>query len=427
MIYLIIITIFSTIINVSTSVSVGGNMNTLSDWTRTLPYVNLVRQSRGWGTVDVPWYPNATYDRITGWPTSDFGVTLACVGLDLGGTYLLTAKGNAEVSLNEGVKDAIKNKTYNATTNTLTAFVVVQEGTQAISLVFRNTTGPGLQDITFLQPGYNLSAQSNITNLMLAHLSRFSILRFMEWTDSNVNFEANWNETTSLNWPLYSLPKHNPWQTIPYIINQFNKSIDIWINIPHLATNDYILNLARLMFNELKPTTNIYIEYSNEVWNFEFPPSKANLDAANDSVRNHGDPFHFAYDNSTNVYYWAYRRIAYQTKRISDLFKTVFGEENVGQWKRVRPILGGQADNPRYAIEFLDYLNSVYGPPKSFLHGIAIAPYFNLGPYEMWSNLTTDQVLDGLNISLQKYLPEQGWSQQGSLGIHATFMLLGIK
>ena len=421
MIYFIIITIISTIINVATSVPMGGNVNTLSDWTRTFPYVNLVRQSRGWGSPAEPWYPNATYDPITGWPVSDFGITLACVGLDLGGTYSLTAQGNAEVSLNGGVKDAIRNKTYNATTNTLTASVVVGEGEQDIYLVFQNTTGPGLQNITFLQPGYNLSAQSNITNLMLAHLSRFSLLRFMEWTDTNVNFEVNWNETTPLHWPLYSLPKHNPWQTIPYIINQFNKSIDIWINIPHLANDDYIVNLARLMFNQLKPTTNIYIEYSNEVWNFEFPQAQANLEAANDSVCNHGDPFHFAYDNSTNVHYWAYRRIAYQIKHISDLFKTVFGEENVGQWKRVRPVLGGQADNPIFAREYLDYLNIVYGPPKNFLHAIALAPYFNLGPYKMWSNLTTDQVFDGLNIDLQRYLPEQGWSQQRTLGIHAVY------
>jgi hypothetical protein len=39
----------------------------------------------------------------------------------------------------------------------------------------------------------------------------------------------------------------------------------------------------------------------------------------------------------------------------------------------------------------------------------------------MWPNLTTDQIFEGLNIGLQKYLPEQGWSQQGSLGIHATY------
>jgi hypothetical protein len=51
----------------------------------------------------------------------------------------------------------------------------------------------------------------------------------------------------------------------------------------------------------------------------------------------------------------------------------------------------------------------------------SIAPYFNLGNYKTWSNLTTDQVLDGLNSSLQTFLPEQGWNVQAPVGIHATY------
>jgi hypothetical protein len=57
-------------------------------------------------------------------------------------------------------------------------------------------------------------------------------------------------------------------------------------------------------------------------------------------------------------------------------------------------------------IDYLDYLNINYGSPKTFLHGIAVAPYFNLDNYKMWSNLTTDQVLDALNTSAQIFSPE---------------------
>ncbi len=410
------------IINVSTSVPIGGNVDGVRDWSRSLPYVNLIRQARGWGSVDTPWSANASFaDPITGWPISDFGVQLSSEAVDMGGTYLLTANGNADVSLEGGSKLSIRNKTYDAASNTLTAFVIVREGADGIILKFRNTTGPGLQNISLLQPGYNLSSQYNMTNLILAHLSRFSVLRFMDWTDTNENFETNWNETTPLNWPLYRPPKHNPWHTIPYIVNQFNTSVDIWLNVPHNSTDDYILNLARLMLSELNPRSNIYVEYSNEVRNWEFPQFKVNVDAANDSVRNHGDPFHFAYDNSTDVYMWANRRIAYQIKHFSDLFKTVFGEENVGPWKRVRPILAGEGPRPHSIIDGLDYLNTIFGPPSMFIHGIAFAPYFSLGPYERWTNLTVDQVLEGFNISVQTMLPEQGWSQQQTIGVHGVY------
>ena len=141
----------------------------------------------------------------------------------------------------------------------------------------------------------------------------------------------------------------------------------------------------------------------------------------NDSVLNLGDPFHFNYDNVSNAYIWANRRIAYQTKHISDIFKQVFGEENVGPWKHVRPIITGQSDDPSVAMDVLDYLNRNYGIPTDFIHGIAIAPYFSLGPYKFGTNLTVDEVLDGLNTDMQRYLPESGWGKSGPLGVHAIY------
>ena len=76
---------------------------------------------------------------------------------------------------------------------------------------------------------------------MLAHLSRFDLIRFVEWTDTNNNFEVDWNQRTLFNWPQNIPYKRNPWKTIPFIIKQFNKSIDIWINIPHNASDGYII------------------------------------------------------------------------------------------------------------------------------------------------------------------------------------------
>jgi hypothetical protein len=384
-------------------------MFTLADWTRTLPYVNLVRQGRQWGTADNPFNANATVDPATGWPTCDFGMVLASLNLDLGGTYLLHAIGNATIANWEGEV----RQTYDPVTNTLTANLTMVDGTDGMVIVFRNTTGPGLRNISLLQPGYDLSRASDFTDLFLAHMSRFSVIRFMDWTGTNNNLETHWNETTPVDWPQYTVHRrHNPWSTIPSLVNQFNTSTDVWINIPHNADDNYIISLARLLSNELNPRSNIYTEYSNEVFNWEFPQFFANYDAANDSVLNHGDPYHLAYDNETNPMIWANRRVAYQAKRISDLFKTVFGEENVGPFKRVRPICSGSLLDPKFVIEGLDYLNINYGPPSNFVHGIIFAPYFTLGPYDRVDNLTVDKVLEGFNISVQEMLPETGWSEK---------------
>jgi hypothetical protein len=416
-----ILSIIISISNVYTITPIGGNLDGLRDWSHSLPYVNLIRQSRKWGSPFRPSDEKAPYDPVTGWPKSDFGVVIVSSSFDLGGTYLLHAIGNADVTMADEIPGDIQNKNYNPSTNTLSAQIILPQGASQMRLSFRHTTGPGLQNISILQPGYNLSSQSDITTLMLTHLSRLSTIRFMEWTKTNNNSDVNWNDSTPLYWPQYTELQQNPWETIPLIVNQLNKTTDVWINIPTIASDDYVLKLAELMLKELKSSNTIYIEYSNEVWNDRFPQSNINRLAANDSVYNHGDPYHFNYDNISNVDHWAYRRIASQTKRISDLFKIIFGEENVGQWKRIRPILGGHCDKPIVIMDSLDYLNAIYGSPSNFLHGIAVAPYFYLGKYNSWSNLTTDQVLDGLNSSVQVYLPEQGWSEQAPLGIHAIF------
>ena len=70
MIWLIIISILIPIENINPLVSIGANLNGLVDWSRSLPYVNLVRQARSWGTPGATYDGNATFDPTTAWPTT---------------------------------------------------------------------------------------------------------------------------------------------------------------------------------------------------------------------------------------------------------------------------------------------------------------------------------------------------------------------
>ena len=45
---------------------------------------------------------------------------------------------------------------------------------------------------------------------------------------------------------------------------------DLWINVPHLADDDYVRNLAQLVQQRLTPGLRVWVEYSNEVWNGTF-------------------------------------------------------------------------------------------------------------------------------------------------------------
>lgn len=69
------------------------------------------------------------------------------------------------------------------------------------------------------------------------------------------------------------------WEYVVQFANTVQK--DAWIHVPVDATDDYVMQLATLLKNNLDPALNLYVEYDNEVWNWGFPQSLWNLDAAN--------------------------------------------------------------------------------------------------------------------------------------------------
>eukprot|EP00051_Salpingoeca_urceolata_P023746 m.408370 g.408370 ORF g.408370 m.408370 type:complete len:332 (-) comp20146_c0_seq3:930-1925(-) len=97
--------------------------------------------------------------------------------------------------------------------------------------------------------------------------SGFTTLRFMDWMSTNGNVVSEWSNRT--------LPSNNTqdqkgrgvaWEHIITLSNYLK--INPWVNIPHLATDDYVANLAMLLRDTLSPDLVIHVEYSNEVWNF---------------------------------------------------------------------------------------------------------------------------------------------------------------
>ena len=47
-----------------------------------------------------------------------------------------------------------------------------------------------------------------------------------------------------------------------------------WFTIPHQATDEYVQNFAQYVEDNLDPDLDIYVEYSNEVWNRLFEQSR---------------------------------------------------------------------------------------------------------------------------------------------------------
>ena len=116
----------------------------------------------------------------------------------------------------------------------------------------------------------------------------FHCLRFMDWGSTNNSLEEAWESRKSRTFytqvggtgdpeATYG-PAPTPFQymysggvAIEYMIQLCNKlQINPWFCIPHRATDDYIAQFARLVKDQLDPRLNVYIEYSNEIWNWQF-------------------------------------------------------------------------------------------------------------------------------------------------------------
>ena len=87
----------------------------------------------------------------------------------------------------------------------------------------------------------------------------------------------------------------------------------------------------------------------------------------------------------------------------------------MGSEKRVRPLLAGQVSSPGVVRNGLEYIEAVFGPPKDYFHGIAGAPYFNIGPINTNPALTVDEIYQGFDGSIHNMSIAAGFAEDNPL------------
>ncbi|MBX3728878.1 MAG: hypothetical protein KF858_06810 [Candidatus Sumerlaeia bacterium] len=125
----------------------------------------------------------------------------------------------------------------------------------------------------------------------------WGFIRFMNMTETNGNPEQDWSDRRPPSHLFFSgtmnprapatgasgnRPTGMPWEHIVALCNASGK--DLWLTVPHLATEDYVRRLARLIrfgsdgvnpyegpvespvHPPLAPGRRVYVEYSNEIW-----------------------------------------------------------------------------------------------------------------------------------------------------------------
>ncbi|CAA6821291.1 MAG: Unknown protein [uncultured Thiotrichaceae bacterium] len=140
---------------------------------------------------------------------------------------------------------------------------------------------------------------------------------------------------------------------------------DIWINIPHVASDDYVTQLSTALYSQLDTSIKVYIEYSNEVWNSGF--------AAHEYITTKGlaldlgdVPSDYIGSNRDTRYF---ARLRYHSQRSVEIFN-LFSEAFENDSARVVRVLGSFIGDKVLTREMLKNIST------DDIDAVAIAPYF---------------------------------------------------
>jgi len=384
--------------------TIGAGLDGITDYSNSRWFVDIMKYSRVFGLADAPWNSyTGTFDPTTHYPTQSFGlVVLSGANYTyeqfLYGTYKLSFNGQASISLSSSGSVTVTNVVYNATTNVTTADVnMTSPNDTQIMLIFTNPVN--VNNMKMISPGYPANSTQLVINEWVNVLRPFNQFRFMDWLSTNGNPIVTWEDRHTNNLPG-KINRNNQeagcsWEDVCAFANQINK--DIWINIPAKADDNYVTQCATFLKNNLNPNINVYVEWSNEVWNWAFTQFNDNLDAANAEVAAGGSTLNN--DGQTNQYNWARRRVVKRIYEVSNLFKNVWGASAINT--RIRCVVAGQLSYSHGGVNGdLEWFNKTYGAPKNYFWGIANAPYWNDKPLDDDNtSATVSQLLDALEAN----------------------------
>src|SRR2546430_3566084 len=179
----------------------GGGLNGQNNYILDRAFVDTMKTAGVFRALtadgDIDFTNSAPVDEH-GWPTTDFAVYLAQSPPPLG-TYRLSfvsgAQPEVRVMIHPG---SVQNFSWDPSTGRGTADVVLTApDAEHFALAFSGTGG-GARDIRVIRPGYDPANPPTFTNEYLNLLRSLnpSVVRFMDWTQTNDNVVSTWSERT---------------------------------------------------------------------------------------------------------------------------------------------------------------------------------------------------------------------------------------
>ncbi len=366
--------------------ALGTNLSELRDYSRSWPMVDAFKMARPW------------ISQISGgaWGTGP------ALNLDANGWIKSLAVGQyAEtIIFDNGLDDVVHYPTGNYTllydgTGTIAfdlnsasivsqtpgRMVVSVPGAQTGIFLMVTATDPAnpIRNIRFIMPGFETTYQTQPFHpLFLSRLQGYKALRFMEWGNTNGSTLQNWTDRPQ---PAdYSYV----WRGVPLdVMIQLANATGLtpWFNVPAMATNDYVTQMATLVKANLNPGLKYYVEYSNETWNGAF--------SQNAYMKTQGLQLGLSTDPTLAVAYYT----AYRSTQIFQLFRNV-----VGTSAPLVRVIASQAANSWLSDQTLGFQNAFTNADA-----LAIAPYFNCtdttpGGFGMLGDPATAALVDAMSV-----------------------------
>jgi hypothetical protein len=378
----------------------GVNLNSVNYWSSEQPFINVFVSNSGWIT-----HSNSTWDTneekylnldSNGWPITlssqnepsaqQFNSVGVLVqrnfpntpnGYYPAGKYIVLYQGQGTITY-AGDASLVSQTAGQDTINVANA---TGGGIDIrITATDPNHTGNYIRNIQVVQAA-NLAAfnAGKIFNpRFLTVMQKFRAIRFMDWLGTNNSTLSSWTNRPLESNAFWGTANGVPLEVAVQLANAV--SADAWLNVPVMADDNYITQMATLVHSLIGSTQKVHVELSNEVWNGMF--SQYNY-ATQQGQATFPSGLGSGFDYNRN---WYGMRVA----QTCDTWRSVWGSDA----NRVVCVMAAQGANSYTATESLACPFWKAGAPCSG-HGIgavAIAPYFAYSVPQAWAT-----ELGGLN------------------------------
>jgi len=239
------------------------NLPQISYWSTATPFTDLMKYAGSWNPIeggnrpalDAQGYPlEVPYDNGAGVMTS----VRTSLPNFVAGDHSITFDGTGALRFSG---PAVVNQTFTASG---TLSVVDPQENLVLNLLVSDPTDP-IRNLRIHLPGFDETTTFHPD--YLEDLTPYSALRFMDWGQTNSNPITTWSEVPTATHCSQGRTAVlvASYEIIIELANLTQK--DPWICVPHLVDDHFVYQLATLLFENLDPTLQVYLEYSNETWN----------------------------------------------------------------------------------------------------------------------------------------------------------------